>query len=98
MQWYPVSLAPLNPTVVRCSRLWTRSLIDAELDALVACFEGIARVSYQKGMSIISLICNVERTSEILERVRCRSRCAAGLLCPVRRPCHGPMAYARHMT
>ena len=68
--WSPASVAPLKPSVVRCSRLWTRSLIDAELDALVACFEGIARVSYQKAMSIISLICNVERTSEILERVR----------------------------
>ncbi len=28
-----------------------------------------AQVSYQRGISIISLICNTERTSEILERV-----------------------------
>lgn len=28
-----------------------------------------AQVSYTRGMSIISLICNVQRTSEILERV-----------------------------
>jgi aspartokinase len=27
------------------------------------------QVSYTRGMSIISLICNVQRTSEILERV-----------------------------
>jgi len=27
------------------------------------------QVSYQRGMSIISLICNTDRTSEILERV-----------------------------
>ena len=43
--------------------------MDAELDALVAAFEGIARCSYQKGVSILSLICNVQRTSHILERV-----------------------------
>jgi len=53
-----------------CSRLWSRSLIDAEFDALIACFEGIAKVSLQQNMSILSLICNVEKTSEILERVR----------------------------
>jgi len=51
------------------SRLWSRSLIDAEFDALIACFEGIAKVSLQQNMSILSLICNVEKTSEILERV-----------------------------
>lgn len=52
-----------------CSRLWSRSLIDAELDALMSCFDGIAKVSLQQDMSILSLICNVERTSQILERV-----------------------------
>lgn len=52
-----------------CSKVWTRGLIDEELDALVTAFEGIARVSYQRGMSIISLICNIQRTSQILERV-----------------------------
>ena len=31
--------------------------------------ERIARVSYVREMAIISLICNLERTSEILERV-----------------------------
>ena len=49
--------------------MWTRGLIDEELDALVSAFEGIARASYQRGMSIISLICNIQRTSQILERV-----------------------------
>lgn len=45
--------------------------MDAELDALVAAFKakGIARVSYQRSMACVSLICNVQRTSEILERV-----------------------------
>ncbi|KAK9824483.1 hypothetical protein WJX72_010708 [[Myrmecia] bisecta] len=51
------------------SRMWSRDLIDEELDALVLAFENIANVRYQRGMSIISLICNVQRTSEILERV-----------------------------
>lgn len=51
------------------SKVWTRGLIDEELDALITAFDGIARASYQRGMSIISLICNVQRTSQILERV-----------------------------
>lgn len=53
------------------SKSWSRDLVDAELDALVAAFKakGIARVSYQRSMACVSLICNVQRTSEILERV-----------------------------
>ncbi len=45
--------------------------MDAELDALVAAFKakGIARVNYKRAMSCVSLICNVEKTSQILERV-----------------------------
>lgn len=31
-------------------------------------FDGIAKSHYRRGMAIISLICNVQRTSEILER------------------------------
>ena len=34
----------------------------------MADFEGIANAHYRRGMAIISLICNVQRTSEILER------------------------------
>ena len=51
--------------------MWTRALIDSELDALITAFhaKGIANASYTRGQSIISLICNVKRTSEILERV-----------------------------
>ncbi len=54
-----------------CSKMWSRDLVDAELDALVAAFKakGIARVSYKRAMSCVSLICNVEKTSQILERV-----------------------------
>ena len=46
--------------------------MDAELDALVSAFKakGIARVSYKRAMSCVSLICNVQKTSQILERVR----------------------------
>eukprot|EP00891_Asterochloris_glomerata_P004918 jgi/Astpho2/4918/e_gw1.00069.14.1_t len=53
------------------SKMWTRALIDSELDALITAFhaKGIANASYTRGQSIISLICNVKRTSEILERV-----------------------------
>lgn len=54
------------------SKMWSRDLVDAELDALVSAFKakGIARVSYKRAMSCVSLICNVEKTSQILERVR----------------------------
>ncbi|KAL3149573.1 hypothetical protein ABBQ32_002349 [Trebouxia sp. C0010 RCD-2024] len=53
------------------SKMWSRDLVDAELDALVSAFKakGIARVSYKRAMSCVSLICNVEKTSQILERV-----------------------------
>ena len=53
------------------SKIWERDLIDEELDKLVLELRDIAKASYSRGMSIISLICNVKRTSEILERVRC---------------------------
>ena len=51
--------------------MWSRDLVDAELDALVSAFKakGIARVNYKRAMSCVSLICNVEKTSQILERV-----------------------------
>lgn len=54
-----------------CSKMWSRDLVDAELDALVSAFKakGIARVNYKRAMSCVSLICNVEKTSQILERV-----------------------------
>ncbi|KAK9865888.1 hypothetical protein WJX84_003087 [Apatococcus fuscideae] len=51
------------------SKMWSRDLIDEELDALVLAFKGVAKASYQRNMSIISLICNVQRTSQILEKV-----------------------------
>ena len=54
----------------RGSKLWDRQLMDYEMEALMRSFEGTARVSCQHGMSIISLICNVARTSEILEQAR----------------------------
>ncbi len=60
---------------MHCSKMWSRDLIDEELDALVHAFEGIAKASYQRSMSIISLICNVQRTSQILERVRLPLAC-----------------------
>jgi len=50
--------------------MWERELMDEEMDALLRAFEGTARVSCQHGMSIVSLICNVARTSEILEQAR----------------------------
>lgn len=49
--------------------LWERDLIDEELEALMDAFKGVAKTSYRRGYSILSLICNVTRTSEILERV-----------------------------
>lgn len=48
--------------------LWERDLITEELDTLMSDFGGIAKAQYRRGMAIISLICNVQRTSTILER------------------------------
>lgn len=52
------------------SKMWSRDLVKEELDALVAQFEeiGIARVTVTTGHSLISLIGNVERNNEIMER------------------------------
>lgn len=52
-----------------CRTLWERDLIESELEHLMAAFEGTAKASFRRGMSTISLICNVQRTSAILERV-----------------------------
>lgn len=51
-----------------CCRVWERDLISEELEGLMQDFDGIAKARYRRGMAIISLICNVPRTSEILER------------------------------
>ena len=66
--------------------MWSRDLIDEELDALVQAFQGVAKASYQRNMSIISLICNIDRTSEILEKV-----------CPAN-SCHCPCSASRQVT
>ena len=58
-----------------------RDLIEEELDALMTAFSGVAKASYRRGMSIICLICNAERTSTLLERVSGwgrRESCAVG--------------------
>jgi len=49
--------------------LWERDLIDEELESLMDAFEGWATASYRRGMSILSLICSVEKTNFILARV-----------------------------
>jgi aspartate kinase len=58
--------------------LWERDLIQEEMEALMHDFDGIAQSRYRRGMAIISLICNVQRTSTILERVF-RVLCAEGV-------------------
>lgn len=52
------------------AKLWSRDLVKEELEALVQDFEenGIARVKCTTGHSLISLIGNVERNNEIMER------------------------------
>lgn len=42
---------------------------DKEIETLVELFEGWADVSLRKDLSIVSLICNIQRSSEILEKV-----------------------------
>lgn len=60
------------------SKFWERDLIEEELEGLKRSLSHVATVSVHRGHAIISLICNVERTSQILERV---SRCLLALLC-----------------
>ena len=52
------------------AKVWSRDLVQEELDALVEEFEnaGIARVKVTTGHSLISLIGNVERNNEIMRR------------------------------
>ena len=59
----------ISLTLDPAKTLWERDLIEDELDTLMAGFKGWATASYRRNMSILSLICNVKRTSEILERV-----------------------------
>lgn len=53
-----------------CAKMWSRDLISEELSHLEGRFKGIANVEVQQGVSIISLICNAEKSSIILHRVR----------------------------
>jgi aspartate kinase len=52
------------------AKMWSRDLVKEELDALAQDFEkeGIAHVAVSSGHSILSLIGNVERNNEIMER------------------------------
>lgn len=51
------------------SKLWSRGLIAEELDNLALRFKEVAEVEVQSGVSIISLICNAQRSSKILKQV-----------------------------
>lgn len=51
------------------SKLWSRGLIAEELENLALRFKGVAEVEVQPGVSIISLICNAQRSSAILKQV-----------------------------
>ena len=53
-----------------CSKIWERDLIEEEIQSLMSAFGDFAKVSCTHNVSIISLICNVAKTSSILERVR----------------------------
>lgn len=49
-------------------RIWTDGEADEEIDSLVYDLEKIATTNVTKDSAIVSLICNVSRTSEILHR------------------------------
>lgn len=51
-------------------RIWDEGEVDEELDRLVYDLDKIANTNVTKDSAILSLICNVSRTSEILQRVR----------------------------
>ena len=50
------------------SRVWERDLVDAELDALLSSLSRFAAATATRNVGCVSLICNVARTAEILER------------------------------
>ena len=50
------------------SRVWERELVDSELDALLASLSRFAAATATRNVGCVSLICNVARTAEILER------------------------------
>lgn len=49
--------------------VWQRDLVDEELEALSEELKGFADVSFRRNVSIVCLICDVTRTSIVLERV-----------------------------
>eukprot|EP01025_Chloroclados_australasicus_P041244 TRINITY_DN43556_c0_g1_i5.p1 TRINITY_DN43556_c0_g1~~TRINITY_DN43556_c0_g1_i5.p1 ORF type:complete len:553 (-),score=37.19 TRINITY_DN43556_c0_g1_i5:296-1954(-) len=51
------------------AKIHSRGLRDDELTNLRKAFDNIANVSLKQGQAIISLICNVQRSCELLERV-----------------------------
>lgn len=51
------------------SKIWTKDVVDIELTSTIEEFKELAEVTIRNGVSIISLICNVEKSSLILERV-----------------------------
>jgi aspartate kinase len=55
-------------------RIWAEGEVDEEIDRLVYDLEKIANAHVTKDTAIVSLICNVQRTSEILQRVRLGAR------------------------
>jgi len=50
------------------SRVWERELVDSELDALLSSLSRFAAATATRNVGCVSLICNVARTAEILER------------------------------
>jgi aspartate kinase len=50
------------------ARLWERDLIDDELEALMSDFAGWATASHRRGFAILSLICALDRTNDVLAR------------------------------
>lgn len=59
-------------------RIWSDGEADEEVDRLVYDLGQIANTKVTKESAIVSLICNVQRTSEILQRVRRRCLFCAG--------------------
>ena len=50
------------------SRVWERERVDSELDALLSSLSRFAAATATRNVGCVSLICNVARTAEILER------------------------------
>jgi aspartate kinase len=50
------------------ARVWSRDLVDSELDALLVALARVSKATATRGVACVSLVCDVARSAAILER------------------------------